>query len=279
MESIVNEYDRGTLAKRLSDLRGDRSQKEIAKNIDISDAALGTYENGTRVPSAEVIFKLAKYYNVSSDYLLGLRKEKSTNPKITDISDYTGLSDKAIENLSSSRNQPISLEQSKSYDYISELLSVSPYESISYSTASLEINLRKYCESEKLIQEMEPCLRKLQNKHINNQDKLMDYSRITNGNMIYYANKFYDYISKYGNNWNTLLEIVPEAIEMEKELDAFKKKITDIIPTLDPWDFCESINKTAKEYDDTRKALEEAKAIKARAFMEIIETINYLAQR
>lgn len=59
------------IGKRLKQLRGDKSQEEVAKQIGISRARLSHYETGRSEPDTEIIQKLATYYNVSTDYLLG----------------------------------------------------------------------------------------------------------------------------------------------------------------------------------------------------------------
>jgi transcriptional regulator with XRE-family HTH domain len=46
---------------------------QLAKDTNISKSALNNYELGLQIPSAQVIVVLAKYFNVSSDYLLGLK--------------------------------------------------------------------------------------------------------------------------------------------------------------------------------------------------------------
>ncbi len=58
---------------RLKELRGSRglSKKEIADAIDITERAYVTYEYGERNMPIEVLCKLADFYNVSTDYLLG----------------------------------------------------------------------------------------------------------------------------------------------------------------------------------------------------------------
>jgi len=53
------------VGKRLRELRGDRSQGEVADAVNISDSALSAYEQGERVPRDEVKARLAKYYCVS----------------------------------------------------------------------------------------------------------------------------------------------------------------------------------------------------------------------
>jgi transcriptional regulator with XRE-family HTH domain len=48
------------------------TQKEIAGKLNIERAAYATYETGKNTPTTENIIKLAKIYNVTTDYLLGL---------------------------------------------------------------------------------------------------------------------------------------------------------------------------------------------------------------
>lgn len=57
------------IAKRLIDLRGSKSQSEVANAVEISVSALSMYECGERIPRDEVKLKLAKYYNKSVEEL------------------------------------------------------------------------------------------------------------------------------------------------------------------------------------------------------------------
>lgn len=50
------------IAKRLSKLRGKRTQKEVADAIGVSVSAVAMYERGDRVPKDEIKIKIAKYY-------------------------------------------------------------------------------------------------------------------------------------------------------------------------------------------------------------------------
>ena len=60
--------------QRLKDLREDfdKSQEEIAKIIGTSQSYYAQYENGKRAIPFERVVALAKYYNVSLDYIAGL---------------------------------------------------------------------------------------------------------------------------------------------------------------------------------------------------------------
>ena len=50
------------IAKRLIELRGERTQKEVAESLGISISALSMYETGQRIPRDEVKIKIAEYY-------------------------------------------------------------------------------------------------------------------------------------------------------------------------------------------------------------------------
>ena len=53
------------IGKRLIALRGNRTQEEVAKSINISVSAIGMYERGERVPRDEVKLLLAKFYDTT----------------------------------------------------------------------------------------------------------------------------------------------------------------------------------------------------------------------
>ena len=59
--------------QRLKDLREDfdKSQEEIAQIIGTSQSYYAQYENGKRAIPFERVVVLAKYYNVSLDYIAG----------------------------------------------------------------------------------------------------------------------------------------------------------------------------------------------------------------
>lgn len=53
------------------------TQADIAKILNIGRAAYTSYEIGKNTPTTDSILKLADFYNVSTDYLLG--RYKTTN--------------------------------------------------------------------------------------------------------------------------------------------------------------------------------------------------------
>lgn len=56
-------------AEKLVELRGTKTQKEVAENIGITTTALCNYERGIRIPRDSVKKKLAEYYQKTVDYI------------------------------------------------------------------------------------------------------------------------------------------------------------------------------------------------------------------
>ena len=53
------------MAKKLVELRGEKSREQVAVDLKISYSALVSYETGDRVPRDEVKIRIANYYNKS----------------------------------------------------------------------------------------------------------------------------------------------------------------------------------------------------------------------
>ncbi len=68
-----------SFGKRLYELRTSHSlnQKQLGEIVGLSHKAISTMESGTRYTTIEKLVQLADYFDVSTDYLLGL----SNDPK------------------------------------------------------------------------------------------------------------------------------------------------------------------------------------------------------
>lgn len=71
---------------RISDLRREKniSQKQAAENLGVSQALLSHYEKGIRECSLNFVSRAAEYYDVTSDYLLGLSDTRQGVAEIFD---------------------------------------------------------------------------------------------------------------------------------------------------------------------------------------------------
>lgn len=81
--------------ERLRQLRKQKNltQKQLAALVGVKNSIISFYEVGERMPSPEMVVKLASALNVSTDYLLGMNK--------TETMDVSGLddNDKLLVNL------------------------------------------------------------------------------------------------------------------------------------------------------------------------------------
>lgn len=73
MINNMNEF-----SERLKELRIENglSQRDLANATNLSQAAIAHWEKNRRIPSADVIIIFAKFFDVSADYLLGLKDNK-----------------------------------------------------------------------------------------------------------------------------------------------------------------------------------------------------------
>ena len=73
----MKDFDIRVMAERLRALRVDKGigQNALADALGISNASISYWENGKQEPSARAIYKLAVYFDVTTDYLLGLTND------------------------------------------------------------------------------------------------------------------------------------------------------------------------------------------------------------
>lgn len=76
-----------TFAETLAALRTDRglSQDALAKDLEISKNSIYYYENDKRVPDIDTAVRIAQYFGVTVDYLLGYNKPQNSDECIVRI--------------------------------------------------------------------------------------------------------------------------------------------------------------------------------------------------
>lgn len=75
--------------RKLRELRKQKNltQKQLAALIGVKNSIISFYEVGDRIPSPEIIIKLAAALNVTSDYLLGIQKNETIDVSGLDEND------------------------------------------------------------------------------------------------------------------------------------------------------------------------------------------------
>lgn len=72
-------------------LRENMTQVELAEKLNCNRQKIADWERGKTTPAADDIILLAKIFNVSADYLLGLTDTPTIDKDLRFISDYTQL--------------------------------------------------------------------------------------------------------------------------------------------------------------------------------------------
>ncbi|WP_437831461.1 helix-turn-helix domain-containing protein [Niallia taxi] len=74
------------LGERIKYIRNKRklSQKEMAKELGVSNVQLSRYETGERKPDPEMLSSIADFLDISTDYLLGRTDDLNKLPKAYD---------------------------------------------------------------------------------------------------------------------------------------------------------------------------------------------------
>ncbi len=82
-ESNEGDYVASLFSKRLKSIREENelSQYKLAKDMNISRSAISSYEQGKREPDFEILQRIARYFNVTTDYLIGISAGRELNQK------------------------------------------------------------------------------------------------------------------------------------------------------------------------------------------------------
>lgn len=98
--NTINERYCDVFPTRLRDLMEENGtkQEELARVLGVkARQSITGYTDGSTIPTADKIVALAKFFHVSTDYLVGLRDEKTPDVTLQGVCDYTGLSEDAAE--------------------------------------------------------------------------------------------------------------------------------------------------------------------------------------
>ena len=93
------------LGRRLASLRKARKirQVDVAQYLNVSRQAISKYELGTREPDLATLLKLAEYYGVSMDFLLG-RKDEDQSSTLDEVTIQRFLSSLEVAENIMARN-------------------------------------------------------------------------------------------------------------------------------------------------------------------------------
>ena len=94
-------YKKTNFCNVLNKLFGEKtgSQETVAKALGVSRQSFGNWLAGRNQPDYDTLIAIADYYGVSTDYLLGRTKNRTTTEDDKTTLATTGLTEKALENI------------------------------------------------------------------------------------------------------------------------------------------------------------------------------------
>lgn len=63
------------------------TQNEFATRLGVTKSAISSYENGSRLPSYDILIKISRIFKVSTDYLLGCVDEKAQTVSVSGLTE------------------------------------------------------------------------------------------------------------------------------------------------------------------------------------------------
>lgn len=109
-------------SERLKKLRTEKhlSQKELAEKLEMSQQAIAKWENNQTTPNPEMLVRIADFFDVSADYLLGR------------ISQDIFIDKKNTRNFSNNRLEELMVSKNTSAEDMEQLLNTNKYEIATY---------------------------------------------------------------------------------------------------------------------------------------------------
>ena len=167
--------DYSITAKRLKELRQSKklSHEQLSEklklnfDIDINSRTLMNYESAAKDilhskassvsgMSIEKLDAIARFYNVSTDYLLGFTTIKTADPDLKFICDYTGLSERSINRLSE-------WAENNKNGWVPLSLNFTDYFIIDYAERLSELAFKYRASLKKSIMQKEGLLKNIEN--------------------------------------------------------------------------------------------------------------------
>ena len=76
-----------SIGGKIKKLRTERhmSQMEFAERLGVTKSAISSYENGSRLPSYDILLKMARIFKISTDMLLGNADDNRVTLDVTGL--------------------------------------------------------------------------------------------------------------------------------------------------------------------------------------------------
>lgn len=120
--------------RKLIDNSG-KTRQELATALECDTSMVTKHYNGDRAVSVDFLVKYARYFNVTTDYLLGLSESQTTDTNLNAVCKYTGLSENVVQKIQDRKKNiffkkclEFLIDDEDFFDLISSYLFSSTYE-------------------------------------------------------------------------------------------------------------------------------------------------------
>lgn len=138
-----------TIGMRINTLLGeqDKKQKDLAAYLGVTDNTISYFVSGKRKPNTEQLLEIARFFETTTDYLLGLSTVSTNDKDLQFICDYTGLDEETIEHISvkSYVMLPTANSRLSFYRKLPKFLAYANNEYFDYYTKSMNDFLQSGC--------------------------------------------------------------------------------------------------------------------------------------
>ena len=82
------------------------TQEALASCLGIRRQTVSLYKSGQSKPDVDQLYKIARFFRVSSDYLIGISDIQSTDADVQQVCEFSGLSENVVNQLRDWKNSP-----------------------------------------------------------------------------------------------------------------------------------------------------------------------------
>ena len=167
MSELLKRTTEETFAKRFQQLLKEKKEasgltlRELAKDLDVSLGILSDWQNGKKIPRMDSVIHLAQYFNVTTDYLLGLTDVRTTDSSARAASELTGLWEQSINKLTELKHEgetetpeQVLIGANRELYYINKFIQSGTLLRLAHSIVSLEKNITVEARDEIYIEKL-----------------------------------------------------------------------------------------------------------------------------
>lgn len=82
------------------------TQEALASCLGVKRQTVSLYKSGQSKPDVDQLYKIARFFKVSSDYLIGISDVQSTDADVQQMCEFSGLSENVVNQLHSWKSSP-----------------------------------------------------------------------------------------------------------------------------------------------------------------------------